>query len=92
MIFTLHTFSAIIVIYSCFNRLTMTGPNTIFAVRFSIWILCVAATFALFGPFFTEWRPDTAHAFMILAIALIQVVTRRLWVNGCPDSFQETLK
>lgn len=85
--------------WSCFCRLVKTNAGTLREIRWSIWFLFVAAGLVLAAPVMPlldqhlGWPPLTtplwAWLALLLAIVLVQIVTRRHWRESVPSCYQK---
>ena len=85
--------------HSCFCRLVRTDSETIREVRLAIWFEAMAAGLVLGAPVMplllpeADWEPGTTPTWiwlvLLLAAALVQIVTSRYWRGGVPVDFQK---
>ena len=85
--------------HSCFCRLVRTDSETIREVRLAIWFEAMAAGLVLGAPVMplmlpdADWDAGTTPTWiwmvLLLAAALVQIVTSRYWRGGVPVDFQK---
>lgn len=85
--------------WSCFCRLVKTNAATVREIRWAIWFLFVAAGLVLAAPVMPlldaacTWpaftTPVWAWLVLLLAIVLVQIVTRRHWRESVPACYQK---
>jgi magnesium-transporting ATPase (P-type) len=90
---------AAVLMGSSFFRLIKTNASTVREIRWSIWLLFVAAGLVLAAPVMPlldahlSWpaftTPVWAWLVLLLAILLVQLSTSRHWRDGAPSSYQK---
>lgn len=83
----IHFLSAGTLAYAAFCRLAMTDSQTAFSIRLGIWLIGSVAAAAVVAPIY-GWTPDIFHVGIFCAVAIMQVVTRRVWDQGVPQQFR----
>lgn len=86
--------------WSCFCRLIRTNSSTLSAIRWAIWFMFVAAGLVLAAPVMPlldalcNWPPFTTPLWvwlvLLLAIVIVQIVTRRHWRDSVPASYRKS--
>ena len=84
MIIILNTLCAGVVLYACFCRLSLTDMETDPMVRFAVWSVGTMALVSIAAPLCWHYRPDPMMPATWAAVGLLQIATRRLWLDGIP--------
>lgn len=78
-----------IVAYAGFFRLSRMGSDdTILSVRLAFWFMTVASINAIFSVTVWGHEPQWGAVLMAAAIAVVQVVTARIWASGVPERYR----
>lgn len=89
-------------LWSCFCRLVRTNAETIREIRWAITLQFAVCLLLICAPFIpllipelaTAWKPLTTpgwvYVLAVSAMALMQLVYARNWVNGVPQEYQRS--
>lgn len=83
----IYLISSAVIAYAGFCRLVKTDLNTLLPARVAIWLLTVSAMVGGSATLWWGYVPEWPSALMASSIAVLQVVSSRLWLNGVPDAY-----